>query len=169
MARTHGTGQFTREQFRRCPDSVILEPGVLVFHPENVSLDEDVYVGHQAILKGYFQNELRVGAGSWIGQAAFLHAAGGLTVGRRVGIAPHVCILTSIHADPGRDVPIMDGALEFAAVTLEDGCDIGINATILPGITVGQGAQVGAGAVVTRDVPAHAVVAGNPARILRQR
>jgi acetyltransferase-like isoleucine patch superfamily enzyme len=169
MARTHGTGQFTREQLRRCPDSVILEPGVLVFHPENVSLDEDVYVGHQAILKGYFQNELRVGAGSWIGQAAFLHAAGGLTVGRRVGIAPHVCILTSIHADPGRDVPIMDGALEFAAVTLEDGCDIGINATILPGVRVGQGAQVGAGAVVTRDVPPHAVVAGNPARILRQR
>jgi acetyltransferase-like isoleucine patch superfamily enzyme len=169
MMRTHGTGQFTRDQLRRCPDSVVLEPGVLVFHPENVSLDEDVYVGHQAILKGYFKNELRVGAGSWIGQGAFLHAAGGLTVGKRVGIAPHVCILTSIHADPGRDLPIMDGALEFAAVTLEDGCDIGINATLLPGVTVGRGAQVGAGAVVTRDVPPHAVVAGNPARVLRQR
>ena len=169
MTRTHGTGQFTREQLRRCPDSVVLEPGVLVFHPENVSLDEDVYVGHHAILKGYFQNQLHVGAGSWIGQAAFLHAAGGITVGKRVGIAPHVCILTSWHTDPGRDVPIMDGALQFAPVVLEDGCDIGLNATVLPGVTIGRGAQVGAGAVVTRDVPPFSVVAGNPARILRER
>jgi len=169
MARTHGTGQFTREQLRRCPASVVLEPGVLIFHPENVSLDEDVYVGHQAILKGYYQNQLQIGAGSWIGQAAFLHSAGGLTVGKRVGIAPHVCILTSKHADPGRDLPIMDGALELAPVTLEDGCDVGIGAIILPGVTVGEGAQVGAGAVVTRSVPPLSVVAGNPARVLRQR
>ena len=46
---------------------------------------------------------------------------------------------------------------------------IGSNATILGGITIGEGALVGAGAVVTRDVPDNAVVAGNPARIIRQR
>src|SRR5215813_11924562 len=101
-ARSHGTGQFTREQLKRCAPSVVLEPGVLVFHPENVSLDEDVYVGHYAILKGYFKNELTVGRAAWIGQAAFLHAAGGITVGREVGIGPHACIFTSVHADPGR-------------------------------------------------------------------
>jgi acetyltransferase-like isoleucine patch superfamily enzyme len=170
-ARSHGTGAFTRASLRRCPDSVVLEPGVLVFHPENVSLDEDVYVGHYAILKGYHQNLLQIGAASWIGQAAFLHSAGGLTVGRRVGIGPHVCILTSTHADPGRDhnMAIMDGALEFAPVTLEDGCDVGTGAIVLPGVTVGKGAQIGAGAVVTHDVPPFAVVAGNPARVLRQR
>jgi acetyltransferase-like isoleucine patch superfamily enzyme len=63
----------------------------------------------------------------------------------------------------------MAGALEFAPVLLDDGCDIGIGAVILPGITVGKGAQVGAGAVVTADVPPYAVVAGNPARLLRTR
>jgi acetyltransferase-like isoleucine patch superfamily enzyme len=167
--RSHGTGQFTRDQLRRCPSSVVLEPGVLVFHPENVSLDEDVYVGHYAILKGYHQNQLVIGAGSWIGQAAFLHSAGGITIGKRAGVGPHVKILTSTHRDPGREKPIMDGELEFAPVVLEDGCDIGIGAVILPGVTIGSGAQVGAGAVVTRDVPAYSVVAGNPARILRQR
>ncbi len=169
MPRTHGTGQFTREQLRRCPPSVVLEPGVLVFHPENVELDEDVYVGHYAMLKGYHQNLLTVGAGSWIGQACFFHSAGGITIGKRVGIGPHVCILTSVHTDPGRDLPIMDGPLELAPVTLEDGCDIGVGAVILPGVTVGRGAQVGAGAVVTHDVQPYAVVAGNPARVLRER
>ena len=77
--------------------------------------------------------------------------------------------LTSTHAEPGRDQPIMKGALHFAPVTLDDGCDIGVGAVILPGVTIGRGAQVGAGAVVTSDVAAYAVVAGNPARVLRTR
>lgn len=167
--RSHGTGQFTRAELKRCPPSVVIEPGALVFHPENVALDEDVYVGHYAILKGYYKNELIVGRGTWIGQAAFLHAAGGIRIGADVGVGPHVCILTSTHADPGRDLPIMAGAIETAPVVLEDGCDIGIGAVILPGVTVGLGAQVGAGAVVTADVAPYAVVAGNPARLLRSR
>jgi acetyltransferase-like isoleucine patch superfamily enzyme len=167
--RSHGTGQFTRAQLKRCPPSVILEPGVLIFHPENVSLDEDVYVGHGAILKGYYKNELIIGRGSWIGQGAFLHSAGGITVGEDVGIGPHACIITSVHGEPGREKPIMAGALELAPVRLDDGCDVGINATILPGVRVGRGAQIGAGAVVVSDVPDFAVVAGNPARLLRTR
>jgi acetyltransferase-like isoleucine patch superfamily enzyme len=167
--RSHGTGGFERAQLKRCDDSVVIEPGVLIFHPEHVSLAENVYVGHYAILKGYYKNELVIGAGSWIGQAAFLHAGGGITVGRDVGIAPHVCILTSAHADPGRALPIMSGALAFAPVTLGDGCDLGIGAVILPGVTIGRGAQIGAGAVVTHDVPDFTIAAGNPARILRER
>ena len=167
--RSHGTGQVDRSALKRCPASVVIEPGALIFHPENVSLDEDVYVGHYAILKGYYKNELVIGRGTWIGQAAFLHAAGGIRIGADVGIGPHVCILTSAHGEPGRELPIMKGAIEFAPVALEDGCDVGVGAIVLPGVTVGRGAQVGAGAVVTRDVPAGAVVAGNPARLLRMR
>jgi acetyltransferase-like isoleucine patch superfamily enzyme len=168
MAKTHGTGQFSRGELKACADSVVIEPGVLIFHPERVSLGADVYVGHYAILKGYHQNELVVGDGSWIGQAAFLHAAGGLVIGKNVGIGPHVCVLTSAHELPARPIThaIMGGALVFAPVTLHDGCDIGVGAIILPGVTIGENAQVGAGAVVTKDVAAGTVVAGNPARAL---
>lgn len=56
---------------------------------------------------------------------------------------------------------------EFKGITVEKGASIGANATILPGITIGQYAMVGAGAVVTKDVPARAVVVGNPAKIIR--
>jgi acetyltransferase-like isoleucine patch superfamily enzyme len=163
--RSHGSGAFTRDQLKRCPESVVLEPGVLVFHPENISLDEDVYVGHYAILKGYFKNELTIGRASWIGQAAFLHAAGGITIGDEVGIGPHVCILTSTHDAPPPGRAIMAGPIDFAPVVLEDGCDIGIGAIILPGVTIGRCAQVGAGAVVTRSVAPHTTVVGNPARV----
>lgn len=165
MARSHGSGEVNPSALASCGRGVVFEPGALVFHPENIELGDDVYVGHYAILKGYYINKLRVGAGSWIGQQAFLHAAGGLTVGVRVGIGPGARILTSRHAlTDSTDSPIMDRPLELAPVVLEDGCDIGVGAIILPGVTVGRAAQVGAGAVVTRDVPAGAVVVGVPAR-----
>ena len=147
----------------------MLEPGVLVFHPEHLFLGANVYVGHQAILKAYYQNELRIGDGTWIGQACFIHGAGGVTIGRNVGVGPHVCIISSMHCEQGRSVPILHSAIEFAPVVIEEGADLGVGSTLLPGVTVGSGAQVGAGAVVTRDVPPYAVVAGNPARLLRFR
>lgn len=56
---------------------------------------------------------------------------------------------------------------KFSGIVIEDGASIGANATLLPGIRIGKHAMVGAGAVVTRDVPAYAVVAGNPATVLR--
>lgn len=56
---------------------------------------------------------------------------------------------------------------EYLGITLKKGASIGANATILPGVTVGENAMVGAGAVVTKDIPANAVVVGNPAKIIR--
>ena len=56
---------------------------------------------------------------------------------------------------------------KFLATTVKKGASIGANATILPGITIGENAMVAAGAVVTKDVPAYALVMGNPARIKR--
>lgn len=155
-----------RDALAACGAGVVFEPGALVFHPENVEIGDDVYVGHYAILKGYYKNRLVIGDGTWIGQHAFLHAAGGLRVGRRVGIGPGVRIITSSHdlASLGPADAIMAGDLQFAAVVLEDGCDIGVNATILPGVTVGARAQVGAGAVVTTDVAPNTIVAGVPAK-----
>ena len=168
MARSHGTGQVNRDALAACGTGVVFEPGALVFHPENVEIGDDVYVGHYAILKGYYQNRMIIGTGAWIGQHAFLHSAGGLTIGRRVGIGPGARILSSSHdlANLAADAAIMDGALNTAPVVLEDGCDIGVNAVILPGVTIGKRAQVGAGAVVTADVPANTIVAGVPAKTI---
>ena len=167
--RSHGDGAFTRADFARIGNRVVIEDGVRVWHPETVELGENVYLGHGAMLKGYYKNHLRVGDDTWIGQGVFLHSAGGIVIGARVGVGPFVKVLTSVHDEGGRDVPILDAPLRFAPVLIEDDSDIGVGAIILPGITIGRGAQVGAGAVVTRDVPAYAVVAGNPAKLLRMR
>jgi acetyltransferase-like isoleucine patch superfamily enzyme len=57
---------------------------------------------------------------------------------------------------------------QYLGITVEDGASIGANATLLPGITIGAYALIGAGAVVTKDVPAYTLVAGNPGRIVRR-
>ncbi len=166
---SHGSGSIDRSAFRRLGQGVVFERGALVFHAENVEIGDHVYVGHYAILKGYHRNLLSIGSGTWIGQAAFLHAAGGITIGESVGIGPGVHILTSAHEEAGRSIPILEAPLRFAPVRVDAGADLGIGSIILPGVHIGQGAQVAAGAVVTRNVPAYAVVAGVPARKIRMR
>jgi acetyltransferase-like isoleucine patch superfamily enzyme len=149
--------------------NVKIESDVLIFHPENIEIGDNVYIGHQTILKGYYINTMQIGSGTWIGQQCFLHSAGGLHIGENVGIGPGVKIITSTHKEQGRSIPIVRSALQFAPVRIEDDADIGIGAVILPGVTIGRGAQVGAGAVVTKNVEAYHVVAGVPARIINIR
>lgn len=169
IRKTHGDGSYDPTSFKALGTGCVFETGVMVFHPENISLGNDVYIGHQTILKGYHKNEMSIGSGAWIGQQCFLHSAGGIYIGENVGIGPGVRIITSVHQEAGRDVPILHSAVEMAAVHIEPDADIGVSSTILPGVTVGRGAQVGAGSVVTRSVPQYAVVAGAPAKLLRMR
>ena len=166
---SHGDGTFQPGDFRALGANVIFEAGILVFHPQTITLGNNVYLGHRSVLKGYHLNELIIGDHVWIGQNCFFHSAGGIRIGSRVGIGPSVSILTSSHREEGRLIPILHSDLSLAPVVIEDDCDIGLGAILLPGVTIGRGAQVGAGAVVTHDVPAYGVAAGVPARVLRER
>ena len=166
--KTHGTG-LPPWDFHECGSGVVIEHGTLVFHPETLSIGDDVYIGHYAIVKGYYNSRMSIGRGTWIGQQAFLHAGGGLTVGDEVGIGPGARILTSAH-DLRQDshLAIMKRPLQFAAVEIGDGCDLGVNSVILPGVRLGRQVQVAAGAVVTKSFPDGSVVAGVPARELTE-
>lgn len=166
---SHGSGEFKPEQFKRVGANVVFEKGVLVFHPETIELGSNIYVGHRTILKGYYQNSLVIGDNTWIGQDCFFHSAGGISIGHNVGIAPHVKILTSHHKEMGTDVPILFSELEFEEVVIGDDCDIGIGSIILPGVSIGKGSQIGAGAVVTKSIPNFAVAFGVPAQVVRFR
>ncbi|MFH1054849.1 MAG: acyltransferase [Candidatus Altiarchaeota archaeon] len=167
--KSHGDGSFKLKEFKKVGCNVIFEKGVLVFHPENIELGSNIYVGHYSILKGYYKNLMLIGDDTWIGQGCFLHSAGGIKIGKAVGLGPAVKILTSVHTEEGRKRPITSSTLEFGEVVIGDGCDIGMGAIILPGKTIGEGSIVGAGSVVTKDVEPYSVVAGNPARLLKMR
>ena len=167
--RSHGSGTFDPAQLAACGPDCVFEADVLIFHPERVYLGTNVYVGHRTILKGYYKNEMHIGSETWIGQMCFIHSAGGLEIGARVGIGPGVTIITSEHRELGRNVAPLESPVEFAPVTIEDEADIGVGSVILPGVRVGRGARIGAGSVVTKDVEPFSIVAGAPARFLRTR
>jgi acetyltransferase-like isoleucine patch superfamily enzyme len=78
-------------------------------------------------------------------------------------------VLGSVHTGEPADVPIVQTDLEIRPVRVGDWADVGVNAVVMPGVTIGKGAIIGAGAVVTKDVPAFAVSAGVPAVVVRQR
>ena len=166
---SHGDGTFLRAAFRAIGENVLFETGVLVFHPETISLGCNIYVGHNTMLKGHYKGELTIGNDSWIGQGCFIHSAGNVHIGRAVGVGPMVKIISSYHDAVDWSIPVMHTPVVFRPVAIGDGCDVGTGAIILPGVHIGEGAVIGAGAVVTRDVESYTVVAGVPARPIKTR
>ncbi len=95
----------------------------------------------------------------------FTEQRGTLTIGNRVSIAPCVILTPVSHANASAIRKYMTHSR--GGVIIEDDCWIGAGAIILNGITIGKGSVVGAGSVVTKDVPPYTIVAGNPAHKIK--
>ena len=109
-----------------------------------------------------FGNRIKFGKGVFINHSAILSASGGIEFEDGVMIAPGVRIATINHDTNNRHT-----IYTYGKVTIKKNAWLGMNVTICPGITVGKYAVVGAGAVVTKDVPDYAVVGGVPAKVIR--
>ncbi len=152
-----------------------------------VRVTPDVKLGRDVKIYG-FVNLYGCAIGDQCKIGTFVEIQKGVTVGNRVKISSHsfLCEGVTIEDDVfiGHGVVFINdkypraiaphGELQTEAdwtvipITIRRGASIGSNATILYGVTIGEGAIVGAGSVVTKDVPAHTIVVGNPARILRK-
>jgi acetyltransferase-like isoleucine patch superfamily enzyme len=137
-------------------------------HLETFEIGHQVFIGAQAYLQGRFDGRCTIGNHVWIGPQSYFDARD-LIIEDFVGWGPGAKVLGSTHTGLPSDVPIIKTSLEIKPVRVKTGADIGMNAIILPGVTIGEGSIVGAGAVVNRDVPPFAIVAGVPARFIRWR
>ena len=153
---------------RKCGPGLKVGSGVGFRHLETLEIAAGVVIGDGAYVQGRFDGTCVIGRNCWIGPHAYLDARD-LVLGDHVGWGPGAKVLGSEHSAVSIDVPIIATDLVTRPVRVEDWADVGMNAVILPGVTVGMAAIVGAGSVVTADVPAYAVVAGVPARIIRWR
>ena len=143
--------------------------------PDRLSLGTGVVVDHCVLLHcggmewSHPEAGISIGRQSYIGPNSVLFGGGGIEIGDAVLISPGVVITSHQHTFEEQGVDIQAQPLEFARVVIDRNVWVGANATVVPGIRVGEGAVIGAGAVVTHDVPAGAVVVGVPARVLRER
>jgi acetyltransferase-like isoleucine patch superfamily enzyme len=153
---------------RRCGDGLIVGTQVGFKHLETFEIGSTCFIGAGAYIQGRFDGRCVIGNNVWIGPGSYFDARD-LVLGDYVGWGPGAKVLGSAHTGLPADVPIVKTDLEIRPVRVQPWADIGTNAVLLPGVTVGKGAMVGAGAVVTHDVPPFAVVAGVPARFMRWR
>ena len=146
---------------------VRLGENVVIYHPDLVNLygcelDDGCKVG------AFVEIRKQVKVGRNVKIQAFAFIPEGVTIEDGAFIGPHVCFTNDKY--PQAINP--DGSLmetddwEIIPTLVKEGANVGANATIMCGITIGEHALVGAGAVVTRDVPAYAIVAGVPARVV---
>jgi acetyltransferase-like isoleucine patch superfamily enzyme len=143
-------------------------PGVILKHPETMEFGDCVFIGAQVMIQGRFDGTCRIGSHVWIGPQAYFDARQ-FVLEDYVGWGPGAKVLGSVHTGLPVNQPIITTSLEIKPVVVCFGADIGMNSSILPGVRVGAHAIVGAGAVVTHDVPDYAIVAGVPARVIRYR
>lgn len=112
------------------------------------------------------EQRLRVGEECWFNAGCRLDLSDVITIGERASLGHEVLIMTSSHEIGDR--PRRAGPLYTRPVSIGAGAWLGARCMILPGVSVGEGAIVAAGAVVNRDVPPHTLVGGVPARILKE-
>jgi len=129
-------------------------------------IGKNVNVEHGA----FFGRGQGIGIDDFSGLGINCRVSGPLKIGKYCMMGPDVMIYTSNHQICRLDIPmILQGETAKREVVLEDDVWIGARAIILPGITIHKGAIIGAGAVVTKDVPSYAIVGGNPAKVIKYR
>ena len=112
---------------------------------------------------------LKMGNNSSIGPYSYIGCSGYIEIGDNVMISPRVSIYSENHNFDDIHLPMIEQGVTRSFVKIEDDCWIAANSIILAGVTVGKGAVVAAGSVVTKDVPPFSVVAGNPAKVVKAR
>lgn len=190
-------GVLLRPRLRRAAGLVLIGRGVRVRNPQYISLGrsfvaedyseiqgisregivfgDKVTIGSFAMIRpsGYYGREIGVGLSvgdfSNIGAYCYIGCSGGITIGRNVMMSPRVSLFAENHNFASLDLPMRNQGVTRAPIVIEDDCWLASGSTILAGVRVGQGAVVAAGAVVTKDVPAYAIVGGVPARVIGRR
>lgn len=127
-------------------------------------------LGERTVIQQGFRvttpNKVKVGSHCNFAQGVFITGGGGVTIGDWVGIGPDTKIWSVNHRFEDPDRPWLLQGWEHKPVVIEDDVWLGANVFVMPGVTIGRGAIVSAGAVVSKSVPPFALVAGNPGRVV---
>jgi acetyltransferase-like isoleucine patch superfamily enzyme len=154
-----------RALVRHCGNGLVLGSNVSVCHAQTFEIGNGVFIGDRTVIHGRPDGRCRIGNKVWIGAQSYLDARD-LDIADNVRWGPGARALTSLHSGWPKDIPSLLTDRTVGPIRVEAGAVIGVNAILLPGVTVGKGSIVNTRAVVMEDVPAFAEVTGAPARIV---
>ena len=175
-----------------CGRGVVFGTGVVLRHPHKIRLGDNVVVDDHCVLdaKGQSNTGIAVGSGVFIGRNTILSCKNGdivlgdqvnigfnceifsgarVELGARVMLAAYTYIIGGGHAYDRIDVSPLEQARTAVGVSVGEGAWLGAGVKVLDGTSVGAHSIIGAGAVVTKDIPAQSIAAGIPAEVLRSR
>ena len=167
-----------RRQFKKA-EGVTFESDIVIHDPQCITIGTDSHLHHHVIVtawqnycRGIGELELIIGKGADIGEYTHITATNKIVIGDNLLTGRWVTITDNSHGETDYSTlqisPLMRPVTSKGPVIIGNNVWIGDKATILPNVTIGDGAVIAANAVVTKDVPAYCVVAGNPAKIIKQ-
>jgi acetyltransferase-like isoleucine patch superfamily enzyme len=143
-----------------------MEYGSRMFVATNWTIGDEVQIAtHCAIFsrEGGVAGNVQIGDGTHIGDHSIIDCAANITIGQEVAIGPNCVLYSHDHDYTSASSAAWKGGLICKDITIEDGAWVGSGVTILPGVKIGKRAVIAAGAVVTKNVPAHTIWGGVPA------
>lgn len=170
--------EILRRQFCQA-ENVIFESDVITHDPQCISIGEGSRLHHHVIITAWRHHftgngdaKLVIGAGADIGEYTHISARGHMHIGANLLTGRWVTITDNGHGNTEienlQEAPIERKLFSKGDVLIGNNVWIGDKATILPGVSIGDGAIIAANSVVTKDVPAYCIAAGNPAKIIKQ-
>lgn len=176
-------------QLGRCAD---IQPGAHFEHAGKVRIGDHCRIARQALIRANTDHQIgiclgnnvsvqenvlinanrghvAIGNHSWLGPCSIIYGNGGVEIGNDVMVASHCVINTVSHHSNRIDIPMNHQGTYCEQVIIEDDVWIGTAVVILQGVRIGHGSIIGAGAVVTRDIPPFSIALGVPARVTGNR
>jgi acetyltransferase-like isoleucine patch superfamily enzyme len=177
---------------KKCGKNVIFGSGVVFRHPKKISIGDNVVIDDNCVLdaKGDANSGISIAKNVFIGRNSIMYCQNGdilidddsnigsncqifsarlVRIGKKVLVGAYSYFIGGGHKSDRIDIPIIDQGREAKGITVKDDVWVGAGVKVLDGITVNESSILGTGAVVTEDVPKYAVVAGIPAKIIKDR
>jgi acetyltransferase-like isoleucine patch superfamily enzyme len=142
--------------------------------PDGITIGDRTFIMHNSILHVFNFRALphagiTIGRDCFIGEANVIRGQGGVSIGNDVYTGPLVQILAINHVYSDPKTPIREQGITAQGITIEDDVWLAAGAIVLDGVRIGRGSVIGAGAVVTDDIPPYSIAVGSPARVVRDR
>lgn len=133
-----------------------------------IEIKNDVYIGQYCFLKP-FRGKITINEGVNIGTFSRIGGSGDIEIGKNSLLANNVQMIAVEHIYKNASTPIKFQGTDIKKVKIGEDAWLGAYVIILAGVTIGDGAVIGAGSIVTKDIPPYSIAVGNPARIIKKR